>query len=158
MERHLIKGYRLLTISSLLRPWVDYQKTRCSWVLMHRPSYNQVDLSFSSILGEKLNFKPMMRTCEHFNVYTRDKISPKLQRSPDWFWKLGINVFLVEFLSSFLFSFWKQANYTWTTPDPGGKWNEDKYNARRSFNMFKLCWIYASVCWNSKDFIFLFRR
>ena len=76
----------------LLRPWVDYQKTRCSWVLVHRPSYNQVDLRLSSILGESSIFKPIRRTCEHFYVYTQDKSLIKIwQRSPDWFfWNLEL--------------------------------------------------------------------
>ena len=38
------------------RPWVDYQKTHRSWVLVHRLSYNQDDLSFSPISEEKQNF------------------------------------------------------------------------------------------------------
>ena len=39
-----------------VRPWVDCQKTHRSWVLVHRLSYNQDDLSFSPILEEKQDF------------------------------------------------------------------------------------------------------
>ena len=50
------------------RPWVDYQKTHRSWVLVHRLSYNQDDLSFSPILEEKQDF--VVQPCGQVSTLT----------------------------------------------------------------------------------------
>ena len=88
----------------LLRPWVDYQKTRCSWVLVHRPSYNQADLSLSSILEEKLNFKPSCGLASTLTSLLRTKAWKILKRSPDWFLKL-LSLCFPSLILSFHFSF-----------------------------------------------------